>query len=90
MRRARETSNKREAGGEAQRAALQREAAQADKMDSFQRASFPAAKCRGRAFFALPLEAGSEYGYLKACSGTDPVSSPARLSTSNTEQNPTN
>lgn len=50
----------------------------------------PSSQVKGWAFLVLPLETGSEDGYLKACSGTEPVSLPARFSTSNTEQNPAN
>lgn len=76
--------------GKAQRAAPAREG-KADKMASSQQApSSPAAKLWGWAAFELPWETGSQYGYLKACPGPEPAPLPARFSTPNTEQNPTN
>lgn len=78
--------------GEAQRAAPPREGPRLTRWPPSRTCLPPpqAVKLWGWAGFVLPWETGSQYGYLKACPGPEPDPLPARFSTPNTEQNPTN
>lgn len=50
----------------------------------------PSSQVKRLGFLSIAFGNGIRIGYLKVCSGTDPVSLPARFSTFNTAQNPAN